>query len=239
MSKISKSIIDRIKKNEIKPIPRWKFVLWRLLFWALFIVAVLMGSVSMGMVFHQIFGTEWGFIQHSIASPFHGLIFLSPYICWVAILAIILLIAYKIFYKTDKGYRYRPGLVISVSVLISIILGFGFYQIRATQGLEDFMRNYVKPYGEMQEYREEMWVDPEDGIILGEIIEVGDTSFTFEDASGGNWTVYFDENVELPGYHTIEAGKQAFVKGEMIDDDEFNANEVKVMGKNSQSPFAN
>lgn len=224
MTKISKSVLEKIKKADLKPRPKWQFIAWRVLFWTIFILAVFIGGGAFGMIFHQVFGTEWGFMHKGMMSPFYGMMLILPYICWFSILGLMVALAYKTISKTQKGYRYRPALVVGLSVLLSLLLGIFVYQMQLSHGLDEAMQNSFGPYSHFQSQHDAMWVSPENGVLSGEVLEqISETSFKLQDLNGEAWTINFvDESLEL------EEGNRVFIMGEITAEGEFTATEIQI-----------
>ncbi len=233
MTKLSKSVLEKIKKTELKPRPKWQFMAWRVLFWVIFILAVFVGGGAFGMILHQVSGTEWGFMHKGMMSPFYGMMLVLPYICWFSVLGVMVALAYKTLSKTKKGYRYRPALVVGISILLSMLMGLFLYQAQLSHGFDEAMRDSFGPYSRFQSQHDAMWVSPENGVLMGEVLEpILDTSFSLQDMNGESWTINFnDENLELT------EGNRAFLMGEITEEGEFTATEIEVREGRFGGPF--
>jgi hypothetical protein len=230
MNNLSKAVLEKIKKGGLRPRPKWQFAAWRVLFWLIFVLSVFIGGGAFGMIFHQLMGTEWGFMHRGMISPFYGVMLLLPYICWLSVLGLMVALSFKTFSKTKKGYKYRPLMVIGLSVGISFLLGLFVYQTQISHGVHEHMKGFG-PYGKFHQEHDAMWVAPENGILMGEITNVSETNFELQAMQGENWTVHFMEDVE------IEAGDRAFIMGKEMNENEFEATEVKVQGGRFERKF--
>ena len=72
MTNISKSIIDKIKKEKIKPIPRWQFVLCHVLLGVSYLVAIFIGAIAFSIILRLITGVEWYMIREAGKGPISG-----------------------------------------------------------------------------------------------------------------------------------------------------------------------
>ncbi|MBT5017024.1 hypothetical protein HOM98_06095 [Candidatus Peregrinibacteria bacterium] len=231
MNNLSKSVLEKIKKAGLRPRPKWQFVAWRVLFWIIFILSVFVGGGAFGMIFHQLFGTEWGFMHKGMISPFYGVMLILPYICWFSVLGVMVAISFKTFSQTKKGYKYRPLLVIGISVFLSFLLGLFVYQMQLSHGMHEQMKGFG-PYAKFNQKHDAMWVAPENGVLMGEILEISETSFSLKDMNGENWTIHFtDEDLG------VEPGDRAFIMGEESAQSEFVATEIKVRGDRFERKF--
>lgn len=237
MSKLSKSVLGKIKKCHIKPKPRWQFVALRVLFWVLFIISVFLGSMATGIIMSQLAGVEWGFVHFVGGNKAIGFLMVLPYI-WLVFFGLTLFLAHKSFEKTKKGYRHKSITVIGLILVLSVILGVVSHQVRAAHGFEDMLRTHVGTYDKWEDYREGMWMNPENGIIVGEIIEIdSDTTFILNAITGEIWAVDTAEAV-FKGCNDPEIGMGAFVTGESVEKGDFDADQVKLIGgDHHRSPF--
>ncbi len=228
MTKLSKSVLEKIKENDVKPKPRWQFIAERVGFWTLFILSVFIGGMATGIIFHELLGTEWGFLRYIAPNRMKAFFIVLPYV-WIGILGLVLFLAYKTFYKTKKGYKYHSTWVIGLSVLLSLILGFISYQSHASHRFEEMM-HHVGTYAQIEEFRGGLWVNPENGILMGEIERItSDTTFTFYDMREGEWVVDFAHASLFEG-DIIGEGERAFIIGNSEEEGIFKAEQIKIMG---------
>ena len=117
MNDITKKIIDKIKQGQIKPRPKWEFLLKNYVIWALFAISIFIGSLATSVVIFMILNDGWG--DFSNLSTGKAIILNIPYF-WLAILALFLIVAYLNIKHTKKGYKYNPYLIMLLSVFVSI-----------------------------------------------------------------------------------------------------------------------
>lgn len=233
MSKISKSVLDKIKKGKVKPRPKWQFVLLHVSFAAAGVLSVFIGGLAVGAIIREVFGTEWNFVGHIHGNRAVGLMMVLPYI-WFGVLALTLFLGKKCIAHTKKGYKYRH--VILTIVLLSTLLGSGLYCFGASHGVENMMRDHIGPYDDFQKSKAAMWINPENGILVGEIIEIeSDTFLIINTMTEEEWTIdIFD--AQFVGQHDPETGEHLITSGEISGEMMFDADKVKLFDPSKMPP---
>lgn len=224
MSNISKSVLDKIKKEELKPKPRWRFVAGHVVMWGVIVFSIFVGSLAMGVLLAEIFGTEWEQVHRLGRDGIPGFILVLPYV-WFATLGLTLLISYYLFAHTRKGYRHQPFAIVGATALISVLLGTGLYLSRTAERFEQELIDRVPPYAQMQMHRMKMWVAPEHGVLAGKIMRVaGKRMIIVNDLTGKRWEVDIREARYRPGI--LEVGVGVLVVGEKTGVGTFDAEEI-------------
>ncbi len=222
MTKISKSVIDKIDEKHIKPIPKWQFVLMNVAMWTLFVATILLGGIATGIVILKLFNTQWALVPR-VGSKFFIVL---PYI-WFGLLALMIFIGSKIFERTKKGYKYSHWTIAGVSILASIIIGCIFYATHTAENVEETMQRHVPAYKELQKIREKVWHAPEEGMLPGRIIEgSSETLIILNDLTGQTWEVDI-EDARMPLNIRLKVNMPVLVTGEKTGDFEFKADAIR------------
>jgi hypothetical protein len=235
MSKLSKKILKKIQKDHIKPRPKWQFILWHVSMWIFFTLSILLGSLVTGMLIFELMMTAWDFAPHLPRMSIFALL-LFPAI-WIASLAITVLIGYKAFSQTKKAYKHKPIWILTVSILISVIFGTIFFFTSFANHMNNLASSYIPPYADWQNNMTEMWVDPSNGIISGEITTLNeDETFTMTSHRGDTWTVNYSD-ASLPK-ESLEAGQTIIISGEE-NEEGFKANRIQPMHRKGPGHLLN
>jgi hypothetical protein len=189
MSDISKNVLKEIRQGEIRPYPKWHFVFRRSVIWTIFCIAILMGSVAGGSVIFQIKHAEWDLYKYLNNNLSAFLLLVIPYF-WLLFLIGFSLLAYGYFSRTERGYRFRALWVVLGSIFLSIIGGGLLYSTGLPENIEYVFYNKVPFYRALQEYRQKVWVSPDQGLLAGRIVKlISDRTVLFEDLTGNEWTI--------------------------------------------------
>lgn len=219
MSNIAQKILEKIEKEKIKIIPKWRFILFRGFVWTSLFIAVFLAAVSISMVMFQICDIDWDLIPRMGPKPVFEFFRLIPYF-WLVIAAVLFVFVYFDFRKTRKGYRYGGGIVILSSVVLSIVFGTAMYFARAPHMTDRFLSD-MPFFREMDEGRQEFWHNPEKGMISGAVISVKDGVLVIQDPGRHEWNVdVLNSKMERPCM---------FVRiiGNSVDGNHFIAREIR------------
>ncbi len=224
MSKFSKDILNKIQKGEIKPRPRWHFVLWHALLWSSFALSILVGSLVTGMFIFEVRSTAWDLLPH--IGFLHILPLLLLPLFWLVILALMLFLGYEAFSNTKKGYKYKPLLIIGLSILISIILGVVVFQANLANRVDQMGKEHFGPYSRWNSFVNESWVKPNMGIIAGQIIEINtEELITVVDYTGEEWYVNITD-ADMSDL-SLEIGMEIMILGRESEDYNFEAKRIR------------
>ncbi len=138
---LAKKTLNRIERKNIKPLPRWYFLLRNYFFWAAIGLACILLALSAGLILHiifqdRIYGAETVFLA---ARPY------CPYfwIAAVALLAVFLPFAVK---KTKEGYKYELWFLAAITVLLTIVLTLFIFWLEVPQAVHQFFTPLIQSY---------------------------------------------------------------------------------------------
>ena len=220
MSKLSKNILDQIKKEKVKPKSRYYFIALHTAIWIAVILTIIFGSLGIAVVIRHLTLTDWELAREISSNP----ITFMP-LLWFGIIALAIFIADQIFKRTKKGYRFKISHVVIASLLLSVTLGSGLYMVEADQSFEGIIRDKIKPYQQWEDHRAAKFVMPHLGVLAGEITEINE-DWMVVDFSGKEWRVDISKARISPGFEPL-VGKRVGMKGERINKEEFQAHHIK------------
>jgi hypothetical protein len=226
MTELSKKILQKIEKENIKPYPKEYFWFKRSVVWLLFGISVLLGAISSGLVIYHLGHAEWDLYPQLNQSLLEFLLMVVPYL-WIIFLIVFAYLVYHYFRKTERGYRYSAVIVISMSIILSIIGGILFYSFEVPQKMDTLLENKVPFYKGLQKRKKEFWISPQNGLLAGKIIQVlPEQKVQLEDFNGKLWLVDISQ-ASWRGRLSERKGAQIKIIGKMINDGIFNAKEIR------------
>ncbi len=192
----AKIILQKIESEHIELLPKWRFVIKEMLLWVFLSTFIIVGAVSTSVVLLHLFNLDTAIAVRASGGMLQHIATLVPYI-WILMLIIFLVFTHLNFRKTKKGYKYSYILIILSSVVVSIVLGGGLY----FGGLADKAEHYASKWGggwykTMEDRKEQMWTQPERGLLAG--VQIGDfvesnalipESFALVDFNGKTWQI--------------------------------------------------
>jgi hypothetical protein len=171
MNELSKKIIQKIDKEDIRPYSKWHFLFKRSVIWILFIISILLGSFASGVLIYQIQHTEWNIFSHYNHSVLEFAMLVVPYF-WITFLILFSILIFYYFRRTESGYRKNTLLIIIVSVLLSLSGGFAINSLGLSEKVENTIDKRVPFYRGLRQRKRKMWCAPNRGLLGGRIIEI-------------------------------------------------------------------
>jgi len=194
--------------------------------WTLFGLSILFGIVASSVTILQLKHAEWELYQRSNYSLIEFLATVIPYF-WLIFLMLFIVIAYRYFRRTEKGYRYHTSLIILISVIISIIGGIGVYQTGFSEKLEVLFRENIPVYRMVNRGRHRLWRSPDQGFLAGEINEIISVQkMILIDLYGNNWTIDISTTF-WRGRLKPEVGIEIKIIGKIKSEGQFVASEIR------------
>ena len=224
----SKKIIEKIKAENIQPIPRWKFVLKNVSVWTAFGIAVLLGALAFSVVLFSIQQSEFDLLSHMSHSRLEFFLGLLPFF-WIISLVAFLVLAIFSIQRSKKGYKFTSSRLVGISTALSILLGALFFIAGGAERLENAFAVNVELYESIQEKKVQIWMNPEDGFLSGTISETASDYFILEDFDGKTWEVRY-QGAFIPPSVLVEAGEKVKLVGEITEKKTFQAEEVRPWG---------
>lgn len=225
----SKEVLDKIKN--VKPKPRWEFLLKNYFVWLLGLISIILGSLAFATIIYMMINNDWD-VHHHIAGSMPKFILLTLPYFWLIFLGLFILSAYINFKHTKKGYKFPLPKVIVGSVVISILFGALFYNVGVGQAIDDIMEKRMPFYKELVNKRKDIWLRHDEGFLAGVVAGQEDELLIIHDIENNAWYVSDIEKslppVMPPGF-AIEEGVRLRIIGEHIDTNYFKAEQVLPM----------
>ncbi len=208
---ISQIALERIKDSGIKPISKNVFNLKKVLFWSLVGFAVLVGAVSFSITLSILFNNDWylynkfgfGFILKSL-----------PYF-WVGCLLLFTILGEFYYRKTLLGYRHRMITIVGIYIILTVIFGSILHLFGVGEVIEQSISNNVPIYNVLTFDRNGFWLQPDEGLLFGKIInkegniiKIVDTNSVIWNIDIGSAVIYKQTPIEIGGIIKIIGDKK-------------------------------
>jgi hypothetical protein len=224
----SEKLISKIKEGNVKPLPKWRFVLKNASAWTVFIVAVAFGALAFSVVLFSIQQAEFDLLEHMSHSLLEFLLALIPLI-WIILLVVFLIAAIISIRNSKKGYKFSSLSLVGLCASISILLGTLFFIIGGGQWLENAFDDNVSIYESVQDRKTRLWSMPEDGYLSGTITSIAGDAMRLEDFQGNTWTIDIKVIDVVPSV-SLDKGEKIKIIGKMISKDSFTADKIRPWG---------
>jgi len=197
------------------------------LFWLVFAVAVFIGAHAIGFVIHLLTIDNAPFMM--ARGPRLGINALAIPLLWIIAYGIFITVAHWFFRHTPKGYKWSLTQLLGLNLVLSIIIGAVLYVAGAPHSFDrNIMRTFAPKFGG-DRFRERTWQRPEDGSLIGKVINIEDGNLTIKDPKGNDWNILF---TELNG---VKKGDKIGIHGEIIERQQFKADTLKVLPEKLRS----
>ncbi len=205
--KLKNSILQKIEKESIEPRSKSSFMVQEFLFWFLYLAGIVFGAFGVAVIWYTFRTDDFDLLSEFSGSGVSVFVSLLP-VFWILFFALFILLALFGVQHTRKGYKWTLVQLLGANVLLGIIFGSILYGIGQGRKLDEVFDRSVPGYESFHQRQMERWFAPEEGRLLGNIVEVDEmvNVFVLEEPDGTKWNVdYLDSDIRL------EAGKPEFV----------------------------
>lgn len=223
-------IIETIKKinsQNIKPDPRWKYLIKKYLKWLIFFVIVIMGAISLSVTYDILTQLDWDLYRFMHQSPLVYSLSLLPYL-WLVLIAIFFGVSFFDLRKTENGYKYSWIKMSFIAASSVIFFGFIFSVIGFGGIFNRMIAKDIPYYGQhMITTKQNQWMQPQSGLLAGTIISVSENKIFLNDLNGKNWQINTNEKTLIRPRAQIAQGEMIKIIGSQGDRNNFQAIEVR------------
>lgn len=229
---LGKKVLDTIKKEKIKPKPRWEFLLKDYFVWSLFLVSVFIGSISVSVIIFII--EHENLFRFGPENPIKDIMTTIPYF-WLLTLLLFIFLAYLNFKHTKTGYRFNILKVFLLSVVVSLLLGSLLYFLGISEKVEERTYDRLPLYRNMMDKRGAKMFSPEDGHLGGVIVRIEANRIELVSFGGKIWSVNL-ENINPEKKMFLELNSRIRFLGKIVGENEFEASDIMPWKKSSLVP---
>ncbi len=233
MSLISEKITKDIQDQKIEPRPRWYFLFKNYGILTLFVLSIVCGAAAVSTILFMIVDYDRDIARYLDRSELKDIILSVPYF-WIIILIIFLSAAYYNFKKSYTGYRYELYKVFLISFALSVILGVGLYYGGLDSQIDEFLSQRIPLYENFIYNKDDVWVSPEQGLLSGRVVEVGEVDkFVLEDFNGKVWQVE-EIKTDESNFPKIRKDLELKLIGKKTGDNTFDAENIRPWKNNGR-----
>lgn len=229
---IAENALADIKSKKISPKAKWQCLFFGKLAWIFSLFFIIIGSLAFSVILYMVLNNDWDLYTHFNHSFLEFLFATLPYF-WIVILIVLSLLAIYSSKFTEDAYRYKLVTLIFVGSGLNFVLGGAFYAIGMGELIDSRLQEEIPTYHYLSYSKEKMWTQPENGILSGEILRVGNEGVAIEDYLGNFWDIKFGNNTIVKGRSQLSVGVKIKIIGNKIENKIFLASEIRPwMGNN-------
>ncbi len=227
MDSLINETLEKIKEQNIKPEPRWKYLLRKYAKWILFLVVLALASSAFLAGYANVSSLDWSLYRFAQQNKILYTLSLVPYF-WLILLAIFLGAAFFEIRKTELGYRYSRNRILFLTIAGFIFFGVSgiFFGIGHwfNTGLS---QNFPAYSHSLMMTKETQWMQPQSGFLSGTIKSVNNENVSLEDFSGHDWNVAVDEKTLVRPAVDLATENQIKIIGTQKTANDFSATEIR------------
>jgi hypothetical protein len=236
MKNLIQDTIEKIKKQNIVPESRWKYLLKKYGLWLFFAAGAILTAVSLAVAFDNANNLDWDLYHFMPQNRFAYILSILPYF-WIILIVIFLAITFFEIRKTETGYRYSWSKILLITLggvaIFGIIISFFGFGSRLNSKLTKEMPFYSQ---HLTVTKETQWMQPSKGFLAGTILSVSEEKLEIKDLNGQKWTVDVDKKAFIKSSINLSGGEMIKLIGEETAENIFKANEIRPwLGKGNRN----
>lgn len=214
---ITNQVLEKIK--DIKPKPRWQFLLRDYSVWILGAVSLILGSLSFSVVLFMLVNNDWD-IYAQLSNSFVKFLFTTLPYFWLVFLILFLLVAYYNFKNTKKGYKFPFYKISLLSIFSSMFIGMLLYNFGVAQVIEDSFNSRVPYYQDFFNTRKKIWAQTEKGFLAGFVTSLDGNKIIVQGIDGQVWELSKSADFRCPPM-VLQLGDRLRLIGKETDEGVF------------------
>lgn len=235
---IAEKVLEKIEKQHTVPYSRFYFSIRNVLIWLFAAFALLIGALAVSSIIFRLANVPRMMPPGGQIETIHGGIAMLP-ILWIIVLGIFGYVAYREIRLTKQGYRYELSTLLLAMVVISGVSGIALYSVGSGYVLDRTAAQYVPFHRDIELLQQNAWLKPENGFLVGEVLEVTDAGFTLSDPESKAWDVVYADSLTNGEKETVTKGTHVGIRGEQLDAEggAFLACKVRSLELKGKGPF--
>lgn len=223
----SKEVLEKIKKERIRPKSKWRFALKDSAVWSVFAASIALGALSFSVILHFWEINDWD-AYYRISENFLAFMLITMPYFWFICFVLFVFLAYFYLKHTRTGYRLELARVLAWNLGLSLIFGSVLYSVGAGRRAESEFAERSPFYKELRDEQETIWFRPERGVIVGRVTYVasGGEMLKLDDPHEITWVVDASDTDYFQGF-AVREGFMIKVFGEQGEDNFFIAQEIR------------
>jgi hypothetical protein len=218
--------VEILKKKQIHPDPRWKYLLKKYAAWLIFFLVSSLAAASIAVSYFLIANLDWDAYQFIGQNSLRYILSLIPFF-WLGIMLVFLIVAFMNIRQTETGYRFSwQKIFIYISGIIFVFtLTFSF--LKFGQIINTALLKNINGYGSLITTKEAQWSQPEKGLLAGTIESYDSARIELKDLQGAKWQLSINDTTLIRPAVTIAQGNMIKAIGEKTSANTFSVKEIR------------
>ncbi len=229
--------IERLKKEKIKPLPRWRFVLVDVSYWAIIVLAIIFSAIAFSVGIYLLFQIDWDILKYSPKGAWGSFFIYIPYV-WLIVLVMLMFAVFYFIRKTKEGYKYKWIVIMLSFFSLTMAIGVAAHFAQIGRMTDDFAYRKVPLYRNIAPGNERMWQRAEEGFLGGKVDYISEDKIGIRGPRGEMWEVLVSEKTFYKGNLKMKEGDFVKMTGKIKENGLFEAELIMVVDrKNMRGPI--
>lgn len=222
---LQKTILDRIKAQGVKPMPKSYFTAREYVLWTLLGIFVAALSLGFGMILFMVKGADLDLFTKLGLTSVEKIFYSIPFF-WIVATIVIGSIAYINFRNTRRGYRTSTRQLVLFSTLVAVGFGSIAYAFHVSEFVDEVAADNIPLYNTVVPLNTNRWLDPSHGLLSGVVkSKNSETDFFLRDSESVLWHVT-SKGAQTPAGLKFSTGDRLRLIGKADENDTFKATEI-------------
>jgi hypothetical protein len=217
---ISQKILEKIEKDKIEPTSKAVFLLRDFGIALGILTSFFIGSLCSAYIIFVLSGSDITLYYRMGLSLSSYIVSLAPFLP-LFLLLLLSLSVYLFLIRFRSGYRYTIVRVLFVSIGLFIFSGIALHFFQGGRKIDDISTQIIPRSESFLVQKERAWLKPDEGVIIGSVVEIGERAIFIEDVEGKVWGVGLKDFDNLSVLEKITPGKTISVQGVVDYENDF------------------
>ena len=165
---ISKQVLEAIQIHNVKPKPRWHFVLQEGAVWALGLITTFCGALAVSITLFVIAVAP---VKFQSATHDNLLKFWLEFVplLWLVLFISFVFATEYFLRKTKRGYKYNFVILTISSVTLSVLLGYIGFIVGLGEIIDKGVGSRIPFHTPTEAMIQKVWSQPSKGLLVGKI----------------------------------------------------------------------
>ncbi len=145
---LSEKIVAEIKEHNIKPKPKWQFLLKRWVLWLFAVLSIILGGIAVSIIIFLFLDHDATTMVSLDQGMIEGILLSIPYFWLVTLVVLIGICKYAVVH-TKFGYRHATVKIIGAVLVLSILLGIALHSFDVGEQMQHFLNETIPYYDDI------------------------------------------------------------------------------------------
>ena len=222
----SQHVLDTIEQQRVHPLPCWVWRLQRLVMWMIIVSCALCAALLSSLLILAALHVDMEVVRELRFRAALTVLMASIPLAWIFLCVFFCVVDIVLLRRQTHAYRYGFALSTCVVVFVIVLVGIGLHVVRFSEHTEQYVERGLPTPARGWMMRESASVQPEMGLLAGQVMRVSNERILVQLPSGDVWRVY----VQPPSFlerDRISTGTWIMAQGRPVEVGVFQADWIR------------